>query len=133
MTKFMSPPYTKKKCNALHKLIQARKSTPNEWPNYPIKVLQSTGTYTEALIEIDKLKHKDYIYTTDQTDIEDNTSITKEITKKSISPIRDMSGNLLTHRKSSFSESSFDNEAQESSSSDESINQKITKFFQTTN
>ncbi|XP_018376462.1 PREDICTED: uncharacterized protein LOC108769776 [Trachymyrmex cornetzi] len=100
MTKFMPPPYTKKRCNTLHKLIQARKSAPDEWPNYPIKVLQSTGTYAEALTEIEKLKHKDYIYTTDQTDIEDENMNIKEITKKSISPIRDMSGNLLTHTES---------------------------------
>lgn len=42
MTKFM-PPYTTKKCNTLHKLIKANGNAQDNWPNYPIKIMERTG------------------------------------------------------------------------------------------
>ncbi|KYN10945.1 hypothetical protein ALC57_01436 [Trachymyrmex cornetzi] len=45
MTKFMPPPYTIKSCTALHTLVQNNKSAHSKWPNYPIKILGSAGTF----------------------------------------------------------------------------------------
>jgi len=47
MTKFMPiyAPYTKKKCNLLHKLIKANKNAPDKWPNYAVKIVESVDMY----------------------------------------------------------------------------------------
>jgi len=45
MTKFMPPPYTKKKCNLLHKLVKTNKNAPDKWPNYAVKIVESAGMY----------------------------------------------------------------------------------------
>jgi len=43
MTKFMPPPYTAKKCSALHKLVKENKNAPDKWPNYPVNIVKSAG------------------------------------------------------------------------------------------
>lgn len=43
-TTFMPPPYTTKKCNDLHKLVQNLGIAPNKWPSYSVNILGSTGT-----------------------------------------------------------------------------------------
>lgn len=43
MTKFMPPPYTRKTCNALHKLVKDNGNAPDSWPNYAVKIVESAG------------------------------------------------------------------------------------------
>lgn len=43
-TKFMPPPYSIKKCNALHKLVQKNGDAPNTWPSYHVNLIESAGT-----------------------------------------------------------------------------------------
>ncbi|XP_036149748.1 uncharacterized protein LOC105833247 isoform X3 [Monomorium pharaonis] len=86
VAKFMPPPYTKKNCNVLHELVKNNKIPLEKWPQYPIKILESAETYSEALLKMEKLIKEDFNYTTDYytTDIEDdedNNNIKKKVSK----------------------------------------------------
>lgn len=43
VTRFMPPPYSKKKCKALHELVKRNEPPLDKWPTYPIKILANTG------------------------------------------------------------------------------------------
>ncbi|XP_011706046.1 PREDICTED: uncharacterized protein LOC105461246, partial [Wasmannia auropunctata] len=88
-----------------------------------------SGTYSEALSKLEKLKHEDYTCTTDieQTDIENETENVQIAKKREIPPIYDMKGNLSIRRNSSSTDSSSENEVEESDESDESINKEYEK------
>ncbi|XP_011868279.1 PREDICTED: uncharacterized protein LOC105562222 [Vollenhovia emeryi] len=44
VTKFMPPPYSAKRCKALHKLVKENGKAQTTWPIYEIKIVDNAGT-----------------------------------------------------------------------------------------
>ncbi|CAL1680897.1 unnamed protein product [Lasius platythorax] len=84
VVKFMPPPYTKKKSNVIHDLVKNNNIPLEKWPQYPIKILESAETYTEALLKMEKLIEEEFNYTTDYctTDVEDAEDNNNNLKKK---------------------------------------------------
>lgn len=54
----MPPPYTKKKCNVLHELVERNKPPLDKWPKYSIKIIENTGKEISTKIDVDKRNKK---------------------------------------------------------------------------